>query len=185
MMMSIEPWRGAGRRVLAVAFILACAVSMVAGSDEPSAANTTPEPQAAPAQHVTKSLRIKAPSVAVRANPSTPQKNHHGTGQTAFLDENGQLTSEPPADFEFPVFDTTGGAAPAQTRSAVDPNAVLVDTTHIRAVMRATVNEQGSATIQCNHSTDSTLQKACTQSHAVADQPVVRASGVTAKEDGQ
>lgn len=133
-------------------------------------------------QHFTQSLRVKSRSVTVRTNPATPQSNASVAGQTAFLDEDGLLTSTPPADFVFPEPDVPR-TAPVERRSAVDPNAILIDTSHIRAVVRARVGENGQTEIECFHSTDPALKESCTKPHGEGNHAPKQES--TAKEDGQ
>ncbi len=132
--------------------------------------------------HITQSLRVKSPSVTVRAKPSAPATTAPRTAQTAFIDENGVLTSTPPVGFSFPESDVPR-TAPVERRSAVDPNAILIDTSHIRAVVRARVGEDGKTEIECFHSTDPALKESCIKSHGEADHAPKQES--TAKEDGQ
>lgn len=158
------------------------ALAIVAGgiplrAEEPKQAETS-----AATPHVTRSLRVKSPSVTVRANPSAPQINEQRTGQTAFLDENGELTSTPPADFAFPEPDAPR-AQPVEWRSTVDPNAILIDTSHIRAVMRAQIGDDGKPVIECLHSSDPALQESCTHPHAAV--PGESKDKAPAREDGE
>lgn len=141
--------------------VFACVASSALGDDT----TNIPTAPATPAPRYTQTLRVKAPSVQVRSNPKPVNDNTRGAGQYAFIDENGELTSTPPADFEFPSTDAARGPDPVPRRSTVDPNALLIDTTRIRAVMRAQVDANGKATVECLHSTDPALQKACTKPH--------------------
>jgi len=179
-MRSIAAWQGVGRVVCGGVLLATCLAQPAHGSDDvaPAAAS-----QSKPTPHVTQSLRVKSPSVTVRANPTASKGTAPGAGQYAFIDEDGLLTSTPPADFVLPEPDTARGPDPMPRRSTVDPNAMLYDTSHIHAVMRAKVDATGKATIECFHSTDPAVQKSCSKSHT--PEPAKAAAGAGAQEDGQ
>lgn len=177
-MESIALWRRASRVVSGSLFIFLCTTTSTRGADDSKA-------PPAPAPHVTQSLRVKSPSVTVRANPAASQNEKQGSGQYAFIDENGALTSTPPADFEFPSIDPAPAANPVPRRSAVDPNATLIDTSHIHAVLRAKVDPNGKTTLECFHSADPALQESCTKPHTTSAPESIKTSAAVEPEDGQ
>lgn len=146
------------RTVLSAFLLVLCTASLQA--DEPKA--VTPDSNA----QVNRSLRVKVPSVRVQANPNSPQQNAYGDGQYAFIDDDGALTSTPPAGFDFPEGGPRRDEQPRETRSAVDPNAILIDTSHIQAVIRVRLDESGQAKLECFHSTDPVLQEKCDKPHS-------------------
>jgi hypothetical protein len=111
--------------------------------------------------HVTRSLTIHAPSVAVRTNPSAAQGSpDSGTaperaGQWVFVDSNGNILPGPPPGTSLPAITPRAPVRSAPYTSPVDPGTTLADTRHIHAVAVGRVNESGTIDIVCRQHTDS------------------------------
>lgn len=106
------------------------------------------------AQYIAHSLRVKQPTVTVRAAPGPRAGVSAATSaQWAFLDANGQLASSPPAGQSVPALFPQTRVVPVQTRSTVDPNAYVLDTSHILFIASASLDADGKIDRACTHST--------------------------------
>jgi hypothetical protein len=103
---------------------------------------------------VTSSLRVARPSVTVRANPADSGQKAavESQGQIAYLDENGNLTSAPLPGVPKAAIQLPAAVEAEQTLSPVDPNAVMVDISHIVSVVTAHRGGNGKIITDCTHS---------------------------------
>lgn len=114
--------------------------------DESAQTDSGEQPQ------ITRGLRVPSRSVVVRAKPeSAPLRDGQVTAQIAFLDENGNLTSTRPAGSPVGAGITPRWTNAVPYPSPTDPNAMIVDTRHIRAVMSARIGQDGRTAIDCEH----------------------------------
>jgi hypothetical protein len=172
------------RRATVPVVCAALAVAQAAWSeDEPAPAT---DPAAATAQgesgHFTQSLRVKQRSVTVRSAPqASDQTEIAGQGLWAFLDENGQLTTTPPAGRSI-AFQLPQPRTPvAEVESADTPGAFMVDTSHVVSVATAHKDKHGKVSAGCTHS--SAIAPADQCEHESGHAPTQPVAADVAKED--
>ncbi len=148
-------------RLVSVIVLCLAVFSPLAADDR----DKSPPGDAAPknqAANVTRTIKIYAPSVAVRANPDKAQAARgqglrpNTAGQFAHLDENGQLTSSPPPGIAGPIPLRVRESDRVPYRSPADPNALLFDSRDIRAVVFGKVDANGSIVLDCIDNADAT-----------------------------
>jgi len=144
---------GAASLITAVAIGLAGTLCAADDQAKPIPAKETTQ---APSQHLTQTLTIKAPLVAVRSNPGKSQQSAPAqAGQYAFVDAQGNVTSTPRPGTTVPDVPVAPPAGRGTFRSPTDPNATFADTRHIRAAVSVRVNEDGTLEMTCRSHSDS------------------------------
>lgn len=152
---------GTGILCFVMATAMVFTVDTAPADDNPDSTASTPAaatPQPA-SDNVTRSVTIHTPSVAVRTNPAqasqSPGRNAaHGAAQHVFVDQNGNVLSSPPPGTQVPQLPPRSQADPTPYRSSVYPDTLLLDTTHIRAVTSARINENGRVEMICRDDHD-------------------------------
>lgn len=145
---------GTGLLCFLVAATMVFTVDKAPADDDQSSTPPEKAKQAPVSDNVTRSITIHTPSVAVRVNPAQAGKSRdrnavHGAGQYAFVDQNGNLIGSPPPRATVPQLAPQSPDDPTPYRSTVNPDAIMVDTTHIRAVTSARINEDGRIEMIC------------------------------------